>query len=373
MTSQDTRTGQADKLSASTYMGAVVLDVRNLANMTTFYHSVIGLDVLEEKDGQVILGRSAKEPLRGQDPDRTQDPHGTHGLHRPSAAWLNKAWLASSLSTSPSSASSPAPSSPAPSVPLSATPPKRAVSTAGTPLAGELAVVVLRENTSLPLRPEGSAGLFHTAILFQNPRELAAAIIRIARHTPQLFTGTGDHHVSQAFYLDDPEGNGVELYIDRPRDHWQWRNDQIHMTTEYIDPNRFITENMPGVSAQAREGGNNVTLGHVHLQVGDVRTAHRFYVETLGFETTARMGNSALFVSAGGYHHHMAMNTWGSGGAGLRAPSLGLGRVDILVPDRSETEAAAARLAHAGFNLRDDGRTIETNDPWGNLVRLTAE
>ncbi|MFT3943479.1 MAG: VOC family protein [Ancrocorticia sp.] len=347
MTSQDTRTAQADKLSASTYMGAVVLDVRNLANMTMFYHSVIGLDVLHEKGGQVILGRSAKEPLQGQ------DPHGTHGTPAP---WLNRT---GHVGTSPTTSLT--------------TPPSRAVSTAGTPLAGELAVVVLRENTSLPLRPEGSAGLFHTAILFQNPRELAAAIIRIARHTPQLFTGTGDHHVSQAFYLDDPEGNGVELYIDRPRDRWQWRNDQIHMTTEYIDPNRFITENMPGVSEQAREGGNNVTLGHVHLQVGDVRSAHKFYVETLGFETTARMGNSALFVSAGGYHHHMAMNTWGSGGTGLRVPSLGLGRVDILVPERSETEAAAARLAHAGFTVRDDGRTIETNDPWGNLVRLTAE
>lgn len=367
MTSQDNRTGQAVKLAEATYMGAVVLDVRNLANMTTFYHSVIGLDVLEENDGQVILGRSAKTLVKGQVPDRTQDPHGE------STPWLNRTGLASALSPSPSSPSPSSASSPASSAALPATPPKRAVSTAGTPLVGELAVVVLRENRLLPLRAEGSAGLFHTAILFQNPRELAAAIIRIARHTPQLFTGTGDHHVSQAFYLDDPEGNGVELYIDRPRDHWQWRNNQIHMTTEYIDPHSFIAENMPGVSEQAREGGNNITLGHVHLQVGDVRTAHRFYVETLGFEATARMGNSALFVSAGGYHHHMAMNTWGSGGAGFRSPSLGLGRVDILVPDRSETEAVAARLAHAGFTVRDDGRTIETNDPWGNLVRLTAE
>ncbi len=338
MTSHVTLARQTDKLAGTTYMGAVVLDVRNLANMTRFYHSVIGLDVLEEKDGQVILGRASKAPSLGQD-------------HRPSP-WLNETGLAGTAST------------------IS---PSRAVSTAGTPLEGELAVVILREDRSLPLRPEGSAGLFHTAILFQNPRELAAAIIRIARHTPQLFTGTGEHYVSQAFYLDDPEGNGVELYIDRPRDHWKWVNNQVQMTTEYIDPNQFITEHMPGVSEQVREGGNNVTLGHVHLQVGDVRTAHKFYVETLGFETTARMGNSALFVSAGGYHHHMAMNTWGSGGAGFRAPSLGLGRVDVLVPDREETEAVAARLTHAGFSLRDDGRTIETNDPWGNVVRLTAE
>lgn len=294
----------SDKLADATHMGAVVLDVRNLSNMAAFYQSVVGLDILAEGRGLVVLGRAARRE----------------------AAF------------------------------------------------GELPVVVLQEDRTLPLRADGSAGLFHTAVLFENARELAAAIMRIARRTPELFTGSGDHHVSQAFDLDDPEGNGVELYVDRPRDRWIWSQDkQVHMTTEYIDPKQFIAEHMPGVSEQTREGGNNVTLGHVHLQVGDVASAYRFYVETLGFEQTVRAGRSALFVSAGGYHHHMAMNTWGSRGAGMRAPSLGLGRVDVLVPNRAEVESAADRLRQAGFAANDDGRTVETSDPWGNLIRLTPE
>ena len=350
--------GPANKLADATHMGAVILDVRNLENMTTFYRFVIGLDVLAEGDGRVVLGRAAssRPVVAGQETSGQatsgQIAPGQAVSRQATASWLNRSGLPAGQQSDPLA---------------------RTVSTAGTPLVGEVAVVVLRENRSLPLRAEGSAGLFHTAILFQNPRELAAAIIRIARHTPELFTGTGDHDVSQAFYLDDPEGNGVELYIDRPRDQWKWVDGQVHMTTEYIDPNQFIAEHMPGVSEQTREGGNNMTLGHVHLQVGDVASAHEFYVRTLGFEVTARMGSSALFVSAGGYHHHMAMNTWGSGGAGMRAPSLGLGRVDVLVPSRVEVESAADRLAHAGFAVRDDGRTVETPDPWGNLVRLTAD
>ena len=250
---------------------------------------------------------------------------------------------------------------------------------------GELAVVVLRENRLLPLRAEGSAGLFHTAILFQNPRELAAAIIRIARHTPQLFTGTGDHHVSQAFYLDDPEGNGVELYIDRPRDRWQWRNDQIHMTTEYIDPRAFLATHLTDAARERLAGGpgegagvaaghdggavRGTTVGHVHLRVGGVPQARAFYVDALGLDATLDMG-SALFVSAGGYHHHLAMNTWQSLGAGSRVPELGLGRVDLAVPGRADVEAAAARLRSAGFQVRDDGLALEVDDPWGNLVRV---
>lgn len=301
-----------DLLSAESHMGTVVLDVRNMTMMEDFYRRVIGLDVLREAPGTVVLGRAS-----GKGVDR------------------------------------------------------HAVSTAGTPLVGDAPIVILHENSQLPLRSEGSAGLFHTAILFQNPRELAAAVIRIAQNTPQLFTGTGDHNVSQAFYLDDPEGNGVELYVDRPRDSWTWNGNHVYMGTEYIDPSQFITDHLPGVSEQTRDGGNDVSLGHVHLQVGDVETAYRFYVSTLGFEETARMGRSALFVSAGKYHHHMAMNTWGSAGAGFRAPSLGLGRVDIVVPTRENAQAAGDRLTTAGFQIRDDGRTVATNDPWGNLVRLT--
>ena len=233
----------------------------------------------------------------------------------------------------------------------------------------ELTILTLRENKALPMRPQGSAGLYHTAILFESPAHLAAAIYRIAREVPQLYTGSGDHHVSQAFYLDDPEGNGVELYVDRPRDQWIWDNGQVHMTTNYIDPQAFVNQHAakdrePGVAPDVADA---TSLGHVHLQVGNVREARDFYGNKLGFAATAQLGNQALFVSAGGYHPHMAMNTWGTAGTGLRVPALGLGRVDVVLPSRSDIDDAVARLG----SVRDDGCSIEVDDPWGNIVRLT--
>jgi catechol 2,3-dioxygenase len=113
-------------------------------------------------------------------------------------------------------------------------------------------------------------------------------------------------------------------------------------------------------------------IGHVHLQVGDTETAGTFYVDTLGFELVAGWHGSAIFVSAGGYHHHMAMNTWNSRGAGRRPATLGLGTVRIQVPTRDEVEAVDARLRHAGVATRDDGRALAFEDPWGNALVLSA-
>jgi catechol 2,3-dioxygenase len=143
------------------------------------------------------------------------------------------------------------------------------------------------------------------------------------------------------------------------------------MDTLFLDPNRFLSEHLTEeVVAEAPATG--VTVGHVHLSVGDIASAREFYVDRLGFEATASLGGRALFVSAGGYHHHMAMNTWNSAGAGRRAPALGLGRVDIVVPDADELGALGERMAHYRVPTRDDGRSVSFNDPWDNLVRVVA-
>ena len=119
-----------------------------------------------------------------------------------------------------------------------------------------------------------------------------------------------------------------------------------------------------------RLGGASV--GHVHLSVGDVATAREFYVDKLGFETTAALGNTALFVSAGGYHHHMAMNVWESRGAGRRPLALGLGRVEIVVPTLDEVGRVGERLDHFRMPTRDDGASLTVNDPWNNEIRVVA-
>ncbi|HAN23267.1 MAG TPA: glyoxalase, partial [Microbacterium ginsengisoli] len=150
----------------------------------------------------------------------------------------------------------------------------------------------------------------HTAILFESRAALAAALYSVARHAPQTFTGSADHLVSQAFYFTDPEGNGIELYWDRARTAWSWTHGQVEMATLYLDPNAFLSEHLTEQAAAGSTAGDAASVGHVHLSVGDVATARAFYVDTLGFDATASMGNQALFVSAGGYHHHMAMNVW---------------------------------------------------------------
>ena len=208
---------------------------------------------------------------------------------------------------------------------------------------------------------------------------LATTLASFALARPELYTGSGDHLVSQAFYLDDPEGNGVELYYDRPRDTWTWDNGQVRMTTLFVDPNQFLGEHLTPQArdfvetAAGRRGSlpDETVVGHVHLKVGDTARAKDFYVDTLGFDVTSEM-RGALFVSAGGYHHHMAMNTWSSEGVGLRAPGLGLGRVDIVVPSAADVAELTTRARSRGVQIREEGGAVELDDPWGNLVRLSA-
>ncbi|WP_306232838.1 VOC family protein [Agrococcus beijingensis] len=237
---------------------------------------------------------------------------------------------------------------------------------------GGRTILVLEEAPDLRGPNPADAGLFHTAVLYPTYAALAAAVVRMTQIPNIQFAGTGDHHVSEAFYFADPDGNGVELYVDRPRDQWVWQDGQVYMTTEFIDPNRFVNEHLDrgsfGISSTAPV---DAKIGHVHLQVGDVATAKSFYVDALGFEQTTQLGSAALFVSAGGYHHHMAMNVWNSRGAGRRADTLGLGRVEIQVPDADALGAARERLASAGVTVADDGRGLRFEDPWANTITLT--
>ncbi len=235
---------------------------------------------------------------------------------------------------------------------------------------GTTPVMILEHAPELKHASPSDAGLFHTAILFDTERALAASVYSVAQKYPGTFTGSSDHLVSKAFYFTDPEGNGVELYWDRERSAWSWVHGTIEMGTVYLDPNAFLQENLTEESVeQPLIGGAQV--GHVHLQVGDIPSAREFYVNSLGFDETAAYGPQALFVSAGGYHHHMAMNTWNSRGAGPRLPALGLAQVDIQVPTADDLGALGERLAHYGVSTRDDGNTLAFDDPWANLIRVS--
>ena len=238
---------------------------------------------------------------------------------------------------------------------------------------GGVPTVILEHAPDLKHASPGSAGLFHTAIVFESKAALAAALYSVARTSPGTFTGSADHLVSIAFYFTDPEGNGVELYWDRDRTEWSWVHGSVEMATLYVDPNEFLSQNLTeeGQTTPDNEavfGG--AQIGHVHLSVGDVSTAREFYVNTLGFDATTSLGNQALFVSAGGYHHHMAMNVWNSRGAGPRMPALGLGRIDIQVPALDSLGELTERLTHHKVQVRDDGQIVSFDDPWANLIRV---
>jgi len=230
-------------------------------------------------------------------------------------------------------------------------------------------VMILVHSPELAGASPRDAGLFHTAILFESERALAASVYSVAQKYPGTFTGSSDHLVSKAFYFTDPENNGVELYWDRDRSTWSWTHGSIEMSTLYLDPNAFLQEHLDDDAVQQPIIGG-AQVGHVHLQVGDTETAREFYVNRLGFEATTQFGDSALFVSAGGYHHHMAMNTWNSRGAGPRRLALGLAQVDIRVPSADDLGQLTERLSHFGHEVRDDGQSVSFDDPWNNLIRV---
>jgi catechol 2,3-dioxygenase len=236
---------------------------------------------------------------------------------------------------------------------------------------GTTPLVILEHSPQLKQASPGQAGLFHTAILFDSERALAAALYSVAQHSPGTFTGSADHLVSKAFYFNDPENNGIELYWDRDRSEWSWTHGNIEMATLYLDPNAFLQQNLTEEVVENPVYGSAV-VGHVHLSVGDTATARDFYVNQLGFETTIEMPGQALFVSAGKYHHHMAMNVWNSKGAGRRQRTLGLGQVDIVVPSADDLGALTERMKHFGVATRDDGQTVAIDDPWANLIRVTS-
>jgi catechol 2,3-dioxygenase len=226
-------------------------------------------------------------------------------------------------------------------------------------------LVELVPGPDAPSRPPRSTGLFHLALLVPTRADLARTLRRVAGSGAPL-SGASDHLVSEALYLSDPEGNGIELYRDRPRDEWPMAGESVEMATLPLDLESLLGE--PGGEAAAASMPEGTILGHVHLQVADLDAAEAFWVDALGLDVTARGYPGALFTSAGGYHHHVGLNTW----AGVGAPSppvgaRGLVRFEVVLPDESAVAEAAERLAGVGRVDRLDG-AVEAADTSGNTV-----
>lgn len=234
---------------------------------------------------------------------------------------------------------------------------------------GDTPMLHLVARPDLPTGDHTQAGLFHNAFLFDNEASLAATVYRAAQDPRSRFVGSSDHLVSEAFYFTDPEGNGIELYRDRPRDRWTVIDGQTQMDTIFLDPNAYLRRHLVEADAETAEI-QPASVGHVHLQVGNLIQARRFYVDAIGFEVSFDRMSSALFFSAGGYHHHMAMNIWNSRGAGPRAASLGLGDVTITVTAREQLAALRERLTRASIPFADHGNRVVTRDPWNTQITV---
>ena len=232
-------------------------------------------------------------------------------------------------------------------------------------------MLVLAESVGAPPRPRDTTGLYHYAILQPDRVSLARSLRRLVDKDYPLW-GASDHLVSEALYLDDPDGNGIEIYRDRPREEWIWRGDQVEMDTRRLDLGGLLRE--PGAEEPWEGLPAGASIGHVHLHVRDLGEAERFYHGVLGFDVVARYGAQALFVSAGGYHHHVGLNTWA--GAGASPPpegSAGLEFFEIHLPKAEDLEKAAQRLRDTGTDFEERQNALFLRDHSRNGIYITSE
>ena len=231
---------------------------------------------------------------------------------------------------------------------------------------GSTALLELRHRPSARLRSPREAGLFHTAFLLPSRADLAAWVGHAAERQVSIH-GASDHLVSEAIYLADPEGNGIEIDVDRPSSTWVVADGAIRMATEPLDLQALVRDGAGRRWSGFPAGG---TVGHVHLQVGDLEPAEAFYEGLLGFEITCRYPGASFFGS-GGYHHQLATNVWNSRGAGARSDgTTGLEDIEISV-DAATLEAVRARLSNAVASAEDQS-VMTLLDPWGTSITLLA-
>ena len=238
-------------------------------------------------------------------------------------------------------------------------------------LGADAPLLELVGDPDAPPAPPRSTGLFHFAILVPSRPELARAVRRVI-DAGERFTGASDHFVSEALYLRDPEGNGIEIYRDRPREQWNRDNGELRMATLPLDLDSILGEVGPGDDAPNGMPAGT-TMGHVHLQVADVPTSVSFYRDVLGFDLMAELFGTAAFFGAGGYHHHVGANVWHSRGA--QPPPDGtaaLREATVVLPDAAERDQVAGRVADAGQEPEPRPDGVLVRDPSGINLLLAA-
>jgi catechol 2,3-dioxygenase len=235
---------------------------------------------------------------------------------------------------------------------------------------GNALLALIQQNGASP-QPAFSTGLYHIAILFPSRLELARALARLVKARYRI-DGASDHLVSEALYLSDPDGNGLELYRDRPRDQWpRLPGGKVAMASDPLDVQKLLDEGFqdPG---EEQTAPNGTVIGHMHLRVDDMFKTAEFYHTLLGFDVIAEMPG-ALFVSAGGYHHHIGLNTWQSRGASPPPKeSVGLRFFSVQLPDQAAINEVRQRVQAANIPVEQHGEDFAVRDPAGSTLLFTS-
>lgn len=214
------------------------------------------------------------------------------------------------------------------------------------------------------------AGLYHFAILLPNRKELGKILVHL--HNNGIRLGSSDHLVSEALYLSDPEGNGIEIYRDREPEHWDWDGKEVKMAVDPLDAQAVVQAAIDSGEAWTGMPADTV-MGHIHLHISNMAQTQKFYVDGLGFEVLTSMGAQAMFLGDQKYHHHIGVNVWnGVGIPALPAKTAGLHYYTLVLADEAKQAEVAARLQQLGAKVENRVDYIETQDPAGNWIRLVV-
>ncbi|WP_028775992.1 VOC family protein [Shimazuella kribbensis] len=232
---------------------------------------------------------------------------------------------------------------------------------------GKTSVLSIEQPENVIPKQSRTTGLYHFALLLPTRADLG----KILKHFIQVgypLQGASDHLVSEALYLADPDGNGIEIYSDRDSSKWVWHNGNVEMTTMPLDAESLLAE-------EQGDGWNGLpdgtVMGHIHLHVSELKKTEEFYTQGLGFNVVHRYGDQALFISTGKYHHHIGLNTWN--GVGAPPPSnnsVGLENFSLILPSEEKREHIVNQLKNIGASITENKGSIVTADPSGNRIYL---
>ncbi|WHZ01014.1 VOC family protein [Neobacillus sp. YX16] len=245
---------------------------------------------------------------------------------------------------------------------------EQTASTAKLTTDGKTSILSLEQPANAIPKQGRTTGLYHFAILLPERTDLANIVIHLVNKGIKF--GSSDHLVSEALYLNDPDGNGIEIYIDRVPSEWSWKGEEVAMTVDPLDFENLLTTVKPGGKWQGMPEGT--VMGHIHLHVSELKKTEEFYVKGLGFDVVNRYGGQALFLSSGKYHHHIGVNTWN--GVGAPTPSLnsvGLESFTLILPNEEARNKCVSNLKKIGANVMEVNYSFITHDPSGNKVELS--